>query len=80
MERTELYHFTVKMYEGKPVGGDALRVKHLREAISQLNKYHTQKLYVKLQGRGPRRGVRSYCQSLPLGYAKSADVYVYERR
>ena len=36
--------------------------------------------YVKLQGRGPRaHNGRRYDQGLPLAYAVTADVYVYDR-
>lgn len=77
--RTPAYRFTVQMENGKPVGEDAARVEALREYIKSENKYGSVKRYVKLQGRGHRRGVYRYNQSLPLPYATTADVYVYIR-
>lgn len=74
--RTSNYFFTVEMENGTPVN-DGDRVKTLREFIHAMNQAGTKKQYVKLQGRGHRRGM--YNQSLPLKYATSADVYVYER-
>jgi len=79
-ERTNAYHFTVEMKDGKPVGEYTSAVSLLRSAIKRQNKKYGTKKYVKLQGRGHRRGVRRYNQSLPLKYADSADVYVYTRR
>lgn len=77
--RTTAYRFTVQMKDGQPVGPDAEAVKDLREFISFKNKTSDIKRYVKLQGRGHRRGVYRYNQSLPLQYASYADVYVYNR-
>lgn len=80
MARTEAYKFTVRMKDGKPLGVDADLVQGLRTVVKLGNSAFDTKQYVKLQGRGPRRGVRRYNQSLPLKYAETADVYVYERR
>lgn len=80
MTRTENYRYTVKMQNGKPVGCDLSMVTALRHFVSFLNKTNGTKLYVKLQGRGPRKvNGRKYFQSLPLAFAETADVYVYER-
>lgn len=81
MERTsDSYQFTVCMKDGAPTGACATRLQNLRRVISKSNSVSANKLYVKLQGRGHRQGKRAYWQSLPLRYAESADVYVYERR
>jgi hypothetical protein len=80
MTRTENYRYTVKMQNGKPTGCHLSMVTALRQFVSFLNKKNGTKLYVKLQGRGPRKVNGSkYFQSLPLEFAKTADVYVYER-
>jgi len=80
MTRTQNYRYTVKMKDGKPVGCDLSMVTALRQFVSFLNKSNGSKLYVKLQGRGPRKvNGRKYFQSLPLKFAETADVYVYER-
>jgi len=83
MTRTEAYHFTVQMENGKPVGEDSNKVEALREMIKMNNKMvgnFDRKQYVKLQGRGPRKvNGRKYFQSLPLEFATHADVYVYNR-
>jgi hypothetical protein len=71
--RTDAYKFTVDMENGKPVGENAKRLEALRESLRGTGKY------AKLQGRGWRRGNPRYNQSLPLTFAKSADVYVYNR-
>jgi len=39
----------------------------------------TERYYVKLQGRGHRRGVARYNQSLPLRFAEKVDAYIYQR-
>lgn len=79
---TDTYRMTVKMLNGEVAPEDRFYVKLLRESIAFVNNIEGTdiKQYVKLQGRGYRRGVRSYNQGLPLKYATSADVYVYERR
>lgn len=77
--RTSAYRFTVQMKNGQPVGPDAKEVQELREFVKFKNQTSDVKRYVKLQGRGHRRGVYRYNQSLPLPYATSADVYVYTR-
>jgi hypothetical protein len=77
--RTAAYRFTVQMKDGKPVAEQAHLVESLRKSISAENTWRGVKQYVKLQGRGPRAGKRSYNQSLPLPLAMYADVYVYIR-
>jgi cytochrome c len=68
------------MQGGEPIGPDLATVKALRRYITYLNKKNGTSLYVKLQGRGPRKvNGRKYFQSLPLKFATTADVYVYER-
>lgn len=80
MDRTSNYRYTVKMKNGKPVGSDFATVTALRAYVSYLNRENGTKLYVKLQGRGPRKvNGRKYFQSLPLKFAETADVYVYQR-
>lgn len=76
---SDSYYYTVEMKDGRPLGKDAEAVAELRRLVKQHNKVCSAKKYVKLQGRGPRRGVYSYNQSLPLRFATHADVYVYER-
>jgi len=76
MNRTKRYKFTVDMNNGSPAG-DAVAI--LRKQITEENKTLVKKRYVKLQGRGPRLGIRRYNQGLPLSYAVTADVYVYDR-
>lgn len=73
------YRMTVKMVNGQVAPEDAIAVAELRQLIKQNNTLFNSKLYVKLQGRGPRPS-RRYHQSLPLSMAATADVYVYERR
>lgn len=79
-ERTSAYRFTVQLQNGKPVPEQAHLVEALRKAVSVENTWNTRKQYVKLQGRGWRRGNRRYNQSLPLIFSTHADVYVYERK
>ena len=76
MTRTANYVMTVKLVNGKANDEVLNLVKML---VRLENKYKGTKKYVKLQGRGPRLGVRRYNQSLPLTLAKTADVYIYER-
>lgn len=84
------YRMTVKMVNGKVAAKDAVAVQELRTLISNNNKMfgnYVKTQYVKLQGRGPRAEqsrrdfgyARGYDQSLPLGLASTADVYVYNR-
>jgi len=80
MTRTSAYKFTVQMKDGQPVGKDADLVRGLRLVVKMGNLAYGTTNYVKLQGRGHRMGNRRYNQSLPLQYAETADVYVYERR
>jgi hypothetical protein len=77
--RTSAYRFTVQMQNGKPTPEYAHMVESLRQQIAIENNQLNTKRYVKLQGRGHRRGVFRYHQSLPLSLASSADVYVYIR-
>lgn len=80
MTRTPNYRYTVDMKDGKPVGCGFATVSTLREFVTFLNKKNGTKLYVKLQGRGPRKvNGRKYFKSLPLKFAITADVYIYER-
>jgi len=79
--RTPNYQGTITM--GDPE--DMMRVQEIRKMISDVNKFHREtgkdsRFYVKLQGRGPRLGNRRYNQSLPLQFARTADIYIYERR
>jgi hypothetical protein len=77
MTRTTNYVMTVDLVNGK---SDDPLLTLVRTLVHLENKYTGSKKYVKLQGRGPRLGNRRYNQSLPLPLAKTADVYVYERR
>ena len=73
--RTDAYVFTV-------TDRNDPHLKSYREGISISNALRgpfDRPQYVKLQARGPRRGVRRYNQSLPLKYGTAFDVYVYER-
>lgn len=78
------YRMTVKMSDGQVASEDQNAVSELRTLIknrnTQYRKYgfSAKQMYVKLQGRGPRPS-RRFHQSLPLGMAVTADVYVYER-
>lgn len=79
--RTNAYRFTIGMKDGAPSSEvDRAQVTALRVTVSALNILDGRKRYVKLQGRGPRKvNGKKYFQSLPLKYATSADVYIYER-
>lgn len=79
-DRTNSYIATVDLKDPS----DQAWIKTIRNAVKDLNAYHkskgrTLRQYVKLQGRGHRMGVRRYNQSLPLEYANTADIYVYNR-
>lgn len=89
--RTQAYYTTVKMIDGQVAPEDQASLDGLKMVVKMHNTAHpleTSK-YVKLQGRGPRavhsearygKGRRrGYDQSLPLGLATHADVYVYNR-
>ena len=76
---SDSYYYTVEMKDGRPSGKDAEVVAELRRLVKKNNKESGKQMYVKLQGRGPRRGVYRYNQSLPLRFATHADVYVYAR-
>lgn len=63
---------------------DMKMVKKIRNMVKEANAHmrdssNSKRLYVKLQGRGHRRGIRRYNQSLPLSLSDTADVYIYER-
>lgn len=73
---SQFYICTVDMKDGKPTD---YRVDLIRDLVKQANQKNTRQVYVKLQGRGHRQGVRRYNQSLPLRFATHADVYVYNR-
>jgi hypothetical protein len=78
--RTAAYRMTISMKDGAPsTDADRQGLEVLRRTVSGLNKLDGGKRYVKLFGRGHRMGNWRYNQSLPLQYATSADVYVYER-
>jgi len=79
-DRTSSYIATVDLKDPS----DQAWIKTIRNAVKDLNAYHKSKgrslrQYVKLQGRGHRMGVSRYNQSLPLEYADTADIYVYNR-
>lgn len=81
-QRTSSYRFTVRLSNnGQVHADDKPLVDALRSAVKKYNRETGgNPLYVKMQGRGHRYGIRKWNQSLPLGMAVSADVYVYERR
>jgi hypothetical protein len=61
---------------------DMSLVKGIRSLVKEANKkqaFGKRPMYVKLQGRGPRLGIRRYNDSLPLTLSKTADVYLYAR-
>lgn len=77
--RTDAYLGTVNLSDPE----DMEMVKNTRKMVKDANNWlracGKPTLYVKLQGRGHRMGNRLYHQSLPLKYAKTADMYVYSR-
>jgi hypothetical protein len=79
-DRTSSYIATVDLKSPD----DQVWIKTIRKAVKELNAFHKSKgrslrQYVKLQGRGHRMGVRQYNQGLPLQFADTADIYVYNR-
>ena len=73
--RTRAYAFTTDTR-------DCPYVKAVRDGIKMRNAQRNEgepRLYVKLQARGHRRGVRRYNQSLPLEFGTHFDVYIYQR-
>lgn len=78
-DRTDSYVGTVNLSDQE----DMLMVKNVRKMVNDANVWLRASgkptLYVKMQGRGHRMGNRRYNGSLPLKYAKTADVYVYTR-
>ena len=78
--RTENYIGTVNLLDEF----DQKWIKTIRGVVKETNAHmkatgSEKRNYVKLQGRGHRRGEKRYNQSLPLSYATVADVYVYPR-
>lgn len=76
--RTASYIGTVDLADQE----DMSLVKGIRKLVKEANQnrsFGPKSMYVKLQGRGPRLGKRRYNQSLPLRFAKTADVYIYGR-
>lgn len=81
MKRTNRYLATIQLTDGKPATeSDDILMRHLRSTIKKMNRLGETKHYVKLHGRGHRYGNRSWAQELPLKWATTADVYIYERR
>lgn len=77
--RTDAYIGTFSKHEE-----DQKLLQQIRNWVSVLNKDlkefgYDYRYYVKCQGRGHRRGVRRYNQSLPLQYADRMDAYIYRR-
>jgi len=72
--RTNTYMFDVSMEEGAPVGENAELLEILRIMLRGSG------FRVKLQGRGPRKGIRSWRAALPLTESIWASVYVYRDR
>ncbi len=58
---------------------DQTIVKSIRRMVKEANRFAGTKMYVKIQGRGHRQGVRRYNQSLPLPLATTGDLYLYTR-
>lgn len=76
--RTASYIGTVDLSDQN----DMSLVKGIRKLIKEANRekaFGPKPMYVKLQGRGPRLGIRRYNDSLPLTLSKTADVYLYGR-
>lgn len=78
--RTKRYLGTIRLDDQK----DLAYVASLRSNVKEVNDFYSEKgsksrFYIKLQGRGPRLGNLRYNQSLPLSFAETADVYMYER-
>lgn len=74
--RTDSYLGTVDLSNDE----DMRLVGAIRKIVKEANdsgRYGKHRKYVKLQGRGPRRG--KYNQSLPLTLSDTADVYLYDR-
>jgi len=77
--RTDSYMGTVDLSNADDMNMVTIARKLVKEANVKLRESGKRQMYVKLQGRGHRQGVRRYNQSLPLKYATSADVYIYNR-
>ena len=77
--RTDSYMGTVDLSNADDMNMVAIARKLVKEANAKLRESGKRQMYVKLQGRGYRQGVRRYNQSLPLKYATTADVYIYNR-
>ena len=78
--RSDAYICTVNMSDIEDMKLVASARKLMREVNTKLREGGKYPMYIKLQGRGHRMGNRRYNQSLPLKYAETADVYMYERR
>lgn len=80
--RSTAYIGTIKIVDSSEA--DTYFIDLTRKLIKEANQFYTEsdnrrRLYVKLCGRGPRMGIKKYNQNLPLQYAKTADVYIYDR-
>ena len=78
--RSDTYLVTVNLKNEQ----DMKVVNVARNLVRDVNLFRkekgdTKQMYVKLQGRGSRMGISRYNQSLPLKFAETADVYIYER-
>jgi hypothetical protein len=87
MKRTDNYYSTIQLIDGKPAtDSDLEKLNSVRNMVKCINTYNKKNgrvdrpLYTKLHGRGDRYGSKQWRQELPLKYATSADIYVYERR
>lgn len=78
--RTDTYIGTVDLSSSEDMNMVAMARKLVKETNVKRCASGKNPMYIKLQGRGYRQGNRRYNQSLPLTYAKTADVYIYERR
>lgn len=92
-QRTTSYITTVKMINGKVAPEDQAVLASIKNTVKLSNKKCNKTCYVKLQGRlgenNPhawkyrrgswKNGGYSNCQSVRLGDAQRADVYVYNR-
>lgn len=74
------YIGTVDMTDANDKDFIVLTRKIVKEANTFFAKSGSdRRMYVKIRGRGHRMGIRKYNQDLPLQFAKTADVYVYDR-
>ena len=78
--RSESYLGTVNLKNEQDMKIVNVARKIVRDTnLFRKEKGNTKQMYVKLQGRGHRMGVWRYNQSLPLKFAETADIYIYER-